>query len=95
MLVNLTAESYKDLVKVLKERNFTEVRKWVAKNSDADTPVLFRELYDNASEYMDSSTIPNLILVLADYQYKAAFVADQELNIMAAMTEIMVQCKFK
>ena len=95
MLVNLTAESYKDLVKVLKERNFTEVRKWVAKNSDADTPVLFRELYDNASEYMEASTIPNLILVLADYQYKAAFVADQELNIMAAMTEIMVQCKFK
>jgi replication factor C small subunit len=44
---------------------------------------------------MDQSTIPNLILVLADYQYKAAFVADQELNIMAAMTEIMVQCKFK
>jgi DNA polymerase III delta prime subunit len=95
MLVNLTAESYKDLVKVLKERNFTEVRKWVAKNSDADTPVLFRELYDNASEYMEASTIPNLILVLAEYQYKAAFVADQELNIMAAMTEIMVQCKFK
>lgn len=95
MLVNLTAESYKDLVKVLKERNFTEVRKWVAKNSDADTPVLFRELYDNASEYMEASTIPNLILVLADYQYKAAFVADQELNIMAAMTELMVQCKFK
>jgi DNA polymerase III delta prime subunit len=95
MLVNVTAESYKDLVKCLKDRNFTEVRKWVAKNSDADTPVLFRELYDNASEYMDQSTIPNLILVLADYQYKAAFVADQELNIMAAMTEIMVQCKFK
>ena len=95
LLVNLTAESYKDLVKVLKERNFTEVRKWVAKNSDADTPVLFRELYDNASEYMDQSTIPNLILILAEYQYKAAFVADQELNIMAAMTEIMVQCKFK
>ena len=95
MLVNLTAESYKDLVKVLKERNFTEVRKWVAKNSDADTPVLFRELYDNASDYMEASTIPNLILVLADYQYKAAFVADQELNIMAAMTELMVQCKFK
>jgi DNA polymerase III delta prime subunit len=95
MLVNVTAESYKDLVKCLKERNFTEVRKWVAKNSDADTPVLFRELYDNASDYMDQSTIPNLILVLADYQYKAAFVADHELNIMAAMTEIMVQCKFK
>ena len=95
IFVNLTQESYKDLVKHLKERNFTEVRKWVAKNSDADTPVLFRALYDNASEYMEASTIPNLILVLADYQYKAAFVADRELNIMAAMTEIMVQCKFK
>jgi DNA polymerase III delta prime subunit len=95
MLVNMTSESYKELVKVLKERNFTEVRKWVAKNSDADTPVLFRELYDNASEYLDQSTVPNLILILAEYQYKAAFVADHELNIMAAMTEIMVQCKFK
>ena len=95
ILVNMTHDSFKDLVGHLKERNFTEVRKWVAKNSDADTTALFREFYDNANEYIEPSTIPNLILVLSDYQYKAAFVADHELNIMAAMTEVMVQCKFK
>jgi DNA polymerase III delta prime subunit len=95
ILVNLTHDSFKDLVGHLKSRNFTEVRKWVAKNSDADTTALFREFYDNANEYIEPNTIPNLILVLSDYQYKAAFVADQELNIMAAMTEVMVQCNFK
>ena len=95
IFVNLAEESYKELYKFLKDRNFTEVRKWVAKNSDADTPVLFKELYDNASTFLDQSTIHNLILILADYQYKAAFVADHELNIMAALTEIMIQCKFK
>ena len=95
IFVNLGEESYKELYKNLKERNFTEVRKWVAKNSDADTPALFKELYDNSSNFLDQSTVHNLILILADYQYKAAFVADQELNIMAALTEIMIQCKFK
>jgi DNA polymerase III delta prime subunit len=95
ILINLSQDSFKDLVKNMKDRNFTEVRKWVAKNSDADTTALFRDLYDNANEYIEASTIPNLILVLAEYQYKAAFVADHELNIMAAMTEVMVQCKFK
>ena len=95
IFVNLTHDSFKDLVGNLKERNFTEVRKWVAKNSDADTTALFREFYDNAYEYIEPATIPNLVLILADYQYKAAFVADHELNIVAAMTEIMIQCKFK
>ena len=95
IFVNLGEESYKELYKQLKDRNFTEVRKWVAKNSDADTPALFKELYDNSSNFLDQSTIHNLILILADYQYKAAFVADQELNIMAALTEVMIQCKFK
>ncbi len=95
IFVNLGEESYKELYKFLKDRNFTEVRKWVAKNSDADTPALFKELYDNSGNFLDQSTIHNLILILADYQYKAAFVADQELNIMAALTEIMIQCKFK
>ena len=95
IFVNLGEESYKELYKNLKDRNFTEVRKWVAKNSDADTPALFKELYDNSSNFLDQSTVHNLILILADYQYKAAFVADQELNIMAALTEIMIQCKFK
>jgi DNA polymerase III delta prime subunit len=94
IFVNMSQESYKELIGYIRERNFTEVRKWVAKNSDADSAVLFKEMYDNASEIVDPSTIPNLILILADYQYKAAFVADHELNIMAALTEVMIQCKF-
>lgn len=95
ILVNLSQESFKGLVKLLKEKDFTEVRKWVAKNSDADTTALFRELYDSATTNMDVNSIPQMIIILADYQYKAAFVADHELNIMAALTEIMAQCKFK
>ena len=95
ILVNMSEESFKGLIKLMKDKDFTEVRKWVAKNSDADTTALFRELYDNASVNMDVNSIPPLVLILADYQYKAAFVADHELNIMAALTEIMAQCKFK
>lgn len=95
ILVNMSEESFKSLIKLMKDKDFTEVRKWVAKNSDADTTALFRELYDNASVNMDVNSIPPLVLILADYQYKAAFVADHELNIMAALTEVMAQCKFK
>ena len=95
ILANLSEESYSALIAAMKVRDYSAVRKWVGKNTDVDTVQLFRELYDTASEKMDPSTIPNLVLILAEYQYKAAFVADQELNIMAALTETMVQCKFK
>jgi DNA polymerase III delta prime subunit len=95
ILLNMSEESFKSLIKLMKEKDFTEVRKWVAKNSDADTTSLFRELYDTASQNLEPNSVPQLVLVLADYQYKAAFVADHELNIMAALTEIMAQCKFK
>lgn len=95
ILLNMSEESFKDLVKLLKDKNFTEVRKWVAKQTDADTTSIFRELYDTASVNMDPNSIPQLVLTLADYQYKAAFVADHELNIMAALTEVMANCKFK
>jgi len=95
ILVNLSDESFKDLIKQIKIKDYNGVRKWVGKNTDIDTTVLFNDLYDTASENIEPATIPNLVLILADYQYKAAFVANQELNIMAAMTEIMMQCKFK
>jgi len=95
ILVNMSQESFKDLIKLMKDKNFTEVRKWVGKNSDSDTVGLFRELYDNSVTYMTPESIPQLVLILADYQYKAAFVADHELNIMAALTEIMANVKFK
>lgn len=95
ILVNLSEESFKGLVKHMKEKNFAEVRKWVAKNSDTDSVSLFREIYDSSNTLMEAASIPQLVLTLAEYQYKAAFVADHELNIMAALTVIMAQCKFK
>lgn len=94
ILVNLSGESYKQLYKLMKEKNFTEVRKWVATNSDGDTVRIFRELYDHASSIVEPASIPQLVLILADYQYKASFVADHELNLMACLTEIMGGCKF-
>ena len=95
ILVNVSEESYKSLIKFMKEKDFTEVRKWVGKNSDTDSVSLFRQLYDSACTIMEPISVPQLILILAEYQYKAAFVADHELNTMAAMTEIMANCKFK
>ena len=95
ILVNMSEESFKSLIRLMKEKDFVEVRKWVAKQSDADTTTLFREFYNTATQYIEPNSIPSLVLLLADYQFKAAFVADHELNIMAALTEIMAQCKFK
>jgi DNA polymerase III delta prime subunit len=95
ILVNLGDESYVELVKNLKAKNFTEVRKWVGKNSDIESTELFRKLYDKAVDYLEQGSIPQLVLILAEYQYKAAFVADREINTMAALTEVMAQLKFK
>jgi DNA polymerase III delta prime subunit len=95
ILLNLGEESFRELVKCLKEKNYTETRKWVAKSSEGDSTTLFRNLYDQSVNLIEPASIPQLVLILADYQYKAAFVADPELNIMAALTEVMSQCKFK
>ena len=95
LLVNIGEESYKELLKLMKDKNFTEVRKWVGKNSDTESTELFRQLYDNATQYLEQGSIPQLVLILAEYQYKAAFVADREINTMAALTEIMGGVKFK
>ena len=95
LLVNLSDESYTELVKNLKAKNFTEVRKWVGKNSDTESTELFRQLYEKAVDFIDQGSIPQLVLILAEYQYRAAFVADREINTMAALTEIMGQLKFK
>jgi hypothetical protein len=67
----------------------------VGENSDIDTSTFFRSLYDIASEHLKTSSIPQLVLLLAEYQYKAAFVADHEINLTACLTEIMVECEFK
>jgi DNA polymerase III delta prime subunit len=86
--------NFKDLVRELKSKNFKEVRKWVALNLDNDPSQLFRKLYDGASTHVASRSIPQLVVTLADYQYKSAFVSDQEINLVACLTEIMVECEF-
>ena len=95
ILVNFSEENLKGLVELLKAKNFTEVRRWVAENNDLDQAVFFRKLYDTASQYMKPNSIPQLVITLADYQYKAAFVADHEINILACLTEIMAEGDFK
>ena len=84
-----------DLIKNLKTKNFPEVRKWVNSNMDNDTSVLFRRIYDSLYESLVPTTIPAAVLVIAKYQYQMAFVADQEINMLACLTEIMVECEFK
>jgi DNA polymerase III delta prime subunit len=95
ILANLSDESMQELVGYLKAKDFVKARSWVARNSDIETSVLFRRLYDNAVDYLEGTSIPQMVLILADYQYKAAFVADIEVNNVAALTEIMASCKFK
>ena len=84
-----------DLIKNLKAKNFPEVRKWVNNNMDNDTSVLFRRIYDSLYKSLVANTIPSAVLIIAKYQYQMAFVADQEINMLACLTEIMVECEFK
>lgn len=86
--------SIDDLVKTLKDKNFKEMRKWVVNNIDTDASAIFRGLYDNANNSIEPQSVPQLILILADYQYKHAFVADHELNVVACLTEVMANVKF-
>jgi DNA polymerase III delta prime subunit len=83
-----------ELVTSLKNQDFGAMRKWVAENGSEDPVRIFRKIYDSLYDVMDKSTIPNAVIILARYQYQAAFVADQELNLVACLTEMMVECKF-
>ena len=95
ILTNASEENIKAVIKCMKEKSFSGMRKWVGENSDYEFAALVRKMYDVSSEYLKPHSIPKLILVLADYQYKHAFVADQEINAVAMFTEIMVECEFK
>ena len=95
ILASFSDVSINELTKNLKEKNFSEVRKWVNANLDNDTTLLFRRVYDSFYETLVASSIPPAILILAKYQYQVAFVADQEINMLACLTEIMVECTFK
>ena len=87
--------SVNDLMKNLKMKNFSEVRKWCVDNLDNDSGVLMRRIYDSLYEVLVPGTIPAAVLIIAKYQYQIAFVADQEINLLACLTEIMVECEFK
>lgn len=95
ILVTLSESSIAGLMQDLKTKNFKKMRKWVTNNIDVESSKLFRMVYDNMSNYVEPSSIPQLVLILADYSYKDSFVADHELNVVACMTEIMSQIKFK
>ena len=95
ILTTLSETSIKGLMGDLKAKNFKKMRKWVSDNIDVESSKLFRMVYDNMVEYVSPSSIPQLVLILADYSYKDSFVADHELNVVACMTEIMSQIKFK
>jgi len=84
-----------NLIQNLKQKNFPEVRKWVVDNLDNDSGVLLRRIYDALYTSLANSSIPAAVLIIAKYQYQIAFVADQEINLLACLTEIMVECEFK
>ena len=95
ILASFSDVAVNELVKNLKEKNFPEVRKWVVSNMDNDTTVLMRRIYDACYSALENNSVPAAVLVLAKYQYQAAFVADQEINMLACLTELMVECNFK
>ena len=95
ILASFSDVSVNELIKHLKEKNFTEVRKWVVSNLDNDSPIILRRVYDACYDSLMPASIPAAVLVIAKYQYQCAFVADQEINLLAALTEIMVECEFK
>jgi DNA polymerase III delta prime subunit len=95
ILASFSDVSVNDLVKNLKEKNFSEVRKWVVDNLDNDSGVLLRRVYDALYNALENNSIPAAVLIIAKYQYQIAFVADQEINMLACLTELMVECEFK
>ena len=95
VLVNISDENLKSLTGHLKAKEFGDMRKWVVNNLDNDPVKIFRKIYDSLNTTLQPETIPHAILIIADYQYKSAFVADQEINLVACLTELMSQVKFK
>ena len=95
VLVNVSDENLKTLISYLKTKEFSNMRKWVVNNIDNDPVKIFRKIYDGMYESLQPETIPHAVLIIADYQYKSAFVADQEINLVACLTELMSQVKFK
>jgi DNA polymerase III delta prime subunit len=94
ILVNLSDEHFTQLITILKDRRFNDMRKWVAESNDTEPAVLFRKIYDALNVIAKPASIPQAILILADYQYKAAFVADQEINLVACLSQLMAEVEY-
>jgi DNA polymerase III delta prime subunit len=95
ILSNIADIQLESLIKALKEKDFASTRKWVTANLDNDPVKIYRKLYETLYEVLKPQSVPQLVLILAKYQYQAAFVADHEINMVACLTEIMVDCEFK
>ena len=82
------------LISALREKNFQNMRQWVTSNVDNDPTTVYRKIYDKLYDVLEKSSIPQAVLIIADYQYKSAFVADQEINLVACLVELMAECEF-
>ena len=94
-MFSLSEANTKELVKILKEKRFNDMLKWVINNLDKEPSSLFTTIYELMYKSIEPQSVPQSILIIAGYQYKSAFVADQEINMVACLTEIMANCKFK
>ena len=95
ILANMQEISIKELVDLLRDKNFTEIRKWVANNIDLDQNEIYREIYDQSSNFLTPTSVAQLVLFIAKYQYQAAFSANPEITLVACLTEIMINCEFQ
>ena len=95
ILTDIAEINIKELMNYMKKKEFTNVRKWVVNNLDMDAVRLYRSIYDSLYNFLDPTSIPHVVVILAEYQHKGAFVADQEINTLACLTEIMARAKFK
>lgn len=95
ILVNLQEVSLKELMTMLKDRDFTNMRKWVGENVDNDADVIYRKIFDQANQYLTTSSVPMIILIIGKYQYQHAFAADSEINLVCCLTEIMMEAEWK
>lgn len=95
ILANVQEVNLKELVTLLKEKNFTEIRKWVVENINNDQNTIYRKIYDTSAEFLTVPGTVQMITIIAKYQYQAAFAADAEINLMACLIEIMLECEFK
>jgi len=94
ILANIGELNLNQLVTALREKNFPNMRQWVTSNVDNDPASVYRKIYDKLYEVVDKGSIPQAVLIIADYQYKSAFVADQEINLVACLIELMAECEF-